>query len=165
MKRRSKLDLKLKRKKTVYDQLSSKWDYLNIWWNDADFAIILAFLTIGDEITAECAQLLKRLAHLRSMDVIRPRDQACRTNFKAGVGTFLGASVLTVLTAGAAAPLVGPALVVSSWGWALGSSLVEEKLGEGGYNRYERRRQSCEELRARFPQIQKLLLDSNNSSN
>jgi hypothetical protein len=147
-------------KQKVYDQLSSKWDYLNIWWNDADFAIILAFLTVGDDITAECARLLIRLAQLRSADVLRPRDQACQTNVNAGAGIFAGSTALIMVTGGTAAPLV---LMLGSWGWFFGSDVVHKKLKDGENSRYKRRRQSCHELQARFPQIQKLLLESNNS--
>jgi hypothetical protein len=93
-----KLDLRLKQDKTVYNQLRPKWDYLNIWWNDADFIIILAFLTIGDEITAECARLLRRLAHLRFTDVLGPRDQACRTNSVVAVQGLFSVMALAAVT-------------------------------------------------------------------
>lgn len=75
--------------------------------------------------------------------------------------------VLILVTAGMAAPLVAPAAAMTfgSWGWGAGSVIVKDKLIVGGSSRYQRRRQSCDGLLGLFPQLQKLLMDSKNSTN
>jgi hypothetical protein len=140
---------------TGYKQLRSNWDYLNIWWNDADFALILAYLLVDDMAAPTCRALMHHLAELRETEVTEPRAQACSHSAAVGMTTFAGAWVLTAVTGGLAAPITVPTML-GSWGWGVGSLITRDALRSGEGGRRKRRWTACAGLQDRFPRLQQL---------
>jgi hypothetical protein len=144
----------------VYNRLRALWgEYLNIWWNDADFALILTYLLLGDDDSAAsslCCTIMRRMQDLRDTEVTRARGEAWRRNAKAGAGMFVGSWVLTVATGGLALPLTGPAMA-GSFLSAVGSAVTEDALKSAELTRGNQRREACERLQKHFPRLRQLL--------
>jgi hypothetical protein len=135
-----------------YLELRQNWDYLNIWWNDADFALILAHRLISDKPAQKCREIFQRLAILRLAEVTAVRSQKCGTSIRAGVATFAGGWVLTVVTLGAAAPVSVP-VMLGGWGCAFTSGIIGGALQAGEQAREARRVSACKSLQTRFPRL------------
>jgi hypothetical protein len=55
-------------------QLSQGWgEYLNVWWNSVHFAVLLAFLVVGDRALADCGAILHCHENLRRCELAGPR--------------------------------------------------------------------------------------------
>ncbi|KAE8445965.1 hypothetical protein EG329_012744 [Mollisiaceae sp. DMI_Dod_QoI] len=139
----------------LYIQLRSDWCYRNIWWNDADFSLILAYLLVESKAAPKCAALMHRLAELREIEVTRPRAQASQGTAMACAATFVGSWVLTAVTGGVALPVTGPAMI-ASWGGAMASGITGDILSSGENEWRKRRKESRTKLQARFPDLRGL---------
>ncbi len=139
----------------VYIQLRSDWGYRNIWWNDADFSLILAYLLVESKAAPKCAALMHRLAELREIEVTRPRARASQGTTMACVATFVGSWVLTAVTGGVALPVTGPAMI-ASWGGAVASGVTGDALLNGENEWRKRREESRARLQASLPDLRGL---------
>ncbi|KAH8880840.1 hypothetical protein GQ53DRAFT_833014 [Thozetella sp. PMI_491] len=135
-----------------YIELRRDWEYFNIWWNAADFALSLACLLVQDAPVQTCRQILQRLAQLRFDEVIQPRSRSCDTSALMGMATFVGGCALSALTAGAAAPVAMPA-AIGGWTCAAGSVVTMSALDGGGSKRKRRREEAIVKLKNSFPRL------------
>ncbi|KAK3309979.1 uncharacterized protein B0T15DRAFT_488675 [Chaetomium strumarium] len=142
---------------SLYNRLRDLWgEYLNIWWNDADFALVLAYLLVDYAAAPLCCAIMRRMQDLRDTEVTKARGEAWRRNATAGAGMFVGSWVLTVATGGLALPLTGPAMA-GSFLSAVGSAVTEDALKSAELTRGNQRREACERLQKHFPRLQELL--------
>jgi hypothetical protein len=140
---------------TGYKQLRSNWDYLNSWWNDADFALILAYLLVDDMAAPKCRALMHHLAELRETEVTESMAQACSKSAAVSMMTLAGACALTSATGGLAAAVTLPAML-NLWNPGVGSPIPRDALRSGEGGRRKRRWTACAELQDRFPRLQQL---------
>ncbi|KAH7156491.1 hypothetical protein EDB81DRAFT_392764 [Dactylonectria macrodidyma] len=132
---------------SYYYQLREDWEYFNIWWNDADFAIVLACL-VDENAVSLCRILMRRRDELREVEVTKPRQTSCRrTTFM----TFAAASGLMAVTGGLAAPVAVPLFAAAG-----ASQFAQDVLKNGEEGRRDRRIASSDELQAQFPQLRQL---------
>jgi hypothetical protein len=138
-------------------QLRGLWgEYRNIWWNDADFALVLGYLLVDNDLAASaCRDIMRRRDELRRTDVTERRGKAWERNGLAGTGLFAGAFVLTAVTGGAAIAVTGP-LMAGSWALAAGSGATAHTLREAESGLWDRRRAACGKLEEQFPRLQQL---------
>jgi hypothetical protein len=104
---------------------------VNKYWNNIDFAIILAFLLVGTSSSEICKKLFGQFANLRLQEAQRIYDLN-RSRFGAG------AAVLTLLTGGLAAPLTIPMM--------MGASAAEMPMSSRDRYLWEKRTSRCQEL-------------------
>jgi hypothetical protein len=139
----------------VYNTLIATWgEYRNIWWNDGDLALALAYLLVPTAALM-CRALLRRLGELRKTEVTDTRRNAWGKGFTAGRALFAGACVLTAVTGGAALPLTEPVMAASlSAGFA--STVTAASLQEAEAMRWRDRRAACGRLETEFPRLREL---------
>ncbi|KAH7155696.1 hypothetical protein B0J13DRAFT_672671 [Dactylonectria estremocensis] len=130
-----------------YYQLREDWKYFNIWWNDADFAIVLACLVDRNAVSI-CRILMRRRDELREVEVTMPRQTSAR---RATFMTFAAASGLMAVTGGLAAPVAVPLFAAAG-----ASHFAQDVLRTGEEGRRDRRMASSEELQSKFPQLRQL---------
>lgn len=140
----------------VYTELRELWgEYRNIWWNDADFAITLAYLLLRGKAASRCRDLMASLAVLRKIEVTETRTQVWDKGVAVGAGTFFCAGVLTICTGGMAAPVTGP-VMAGSWTLGVSSIITGNTLKDGEVKRWKRRLMACAKLQRHFPCLRKL---------
>ena len=127
--------------------LRRNWEYRNISWNDADFAILLAALVTGPKATDKCKKLFRAMETLRFEQFLVPRAQ-----LSAGLATAIGAMAI-LGTGGLAAPFVGP-MVLGKFG-ASGA-----KITQRDQLIWNQRLDAIRDLGHRFPQLQALFDDT-----
>ncbi len=143
----------------VHMRLQSIWgEYRNIWWNDADFALALGYLLVGDGVGSVCQNIMRRRDELRKTEVTERRSEAWERGGLTGAGLFTGAFVLTALTGGAAIPVTGP-LMAGSWALAAGSGATRETLRNAELTLWNRRREACGKLEEEFPPLKQLFAE------
>ncbi|KAH8734616.1 hypothetical protein BGZ61DRAFT_127063 [Ilyonectria robusta] len=130
-----------------YNQLREDWEYFNIWWNDADFAIILACL-VDESAVSICRVLMRRRDELRETEVTKPRQASGRT---ATFMTMAAAGGLMVMTGGLAAPVAGPLFAAAG-----ASHLAQDVLTTKEALRRSQRMASSDQLQVRFPRLRQL---------
>ncbi len=113
-----------------FDQLQQNWNYLNIWWNSADFALILACLLVDEAPASICYDIWKRLAALRKFELTRPSAKWCGRSYRGGGFAFGGSILITFATGGLAAPLMAP-ISAASFGLMFGSGIVAGAINVG----------------------------------
>jgi hypothetical protein len=138
-----------------YVELQRDWQYLNIWWNGADFALVLASLLVGHSGQRQCRALWQRLAELREIEIIQPRAQACSRSIMGAVMMCGAAIVATIATAGAALPFTGT-LMAGSLGVGAVSATTQEVLSQAEDSRRAKRQTYCNRLQDRFPRLERL---------
>jgi hypothetical protein len=135
---------------TGHGELRIGWDYLNIWWNDADFAIILASL-LDDTALRSCRLLVRQLSRMRTAEVVRPRGEMCDKGLFAGAAVFGGAFVAFCVTGGWALPIC-----YASFGATWTGVFAVGNLEEIQKARKARRKDNCVSLEGRFPRLRLL---------
>ncbi|KAF7548147.1 hypothetical protein G7Z17_g7243 [Cylindrodendrum hubeiense] len=128
---------------------SQNWKYLNIWWNDADFAIILACL-VDESAVPICRVLMRRRDELRETEITMPRQASCRA---ATFMTLAAAGGLMVMTAGLAAPVAAPLFAAAG-----ATHFAKDVLTAGENDRRDQRLASSNELQDRFPHLRQLFM-------
>ena len=123
------------------------WKYYNIWWNDVDFALLLAYLVIGARTGTKCTTIMKRFNEMRYKEVIEPRGEACGKVFMACC--WLGVVSSIAATGGLAAPLVPVISTVTGFS----SIATVLGLGVGGEQRFKQRQEACRNLVKRIPKL------------
>ncbi|KAM0187280.1 hypothetical protein ACHAPI_011193 [Fusarium lateritium] len=114
-----------------FDTLRLEWNDVDKYWNNIDFAIILAFLLVGNSSTDICKKIFDQFTSLRLQEAQRNYDLN-RSRFGAG------AAVLTLLTGGLAAPLTIPMM--------MGASAAEMTMSSRDRYLWEKRTNRCKEL-------------------
>ncbi|KAK3294453.1 uncharacterized protein B0H64DRAFT_400737 [Chaetomium fimeti] len=144
---------------SFYIQLDNIWgEYRNIWWNDADFALALGHLLVGEGEESVCCDIMRRRNMLRKTEVTDRRNKAWERNRAGGMGVFAGACVLTAVTGGAAIAVTGP-LMAASFASAAGSRVTAHTLQHSEARLWSRRRAACDKLEERFPRLQQLFAE------
>lgn len=138
-----------------YDQLRTGWNYLSIWWSDADFAIVLASLLTDEIGMSVCRALISRRDELRQTEVIEPRQQTLHQGGSIATVATIGAGVLIPITGGLAAPLLAPVVAGSLLG-RVASDVAGGALKFGEMRRLKQREEARDALRQRFPQLDKI---------
>ncbi|KAI8722688.1 hypothetical protein NCS52_00413200 [Fusarium sp. LHS14.1] len=128
--------------------LRQNWDYMNISWNDVDFAIILGFLTTGPQATQRTKDLFTCFERLRIRQAPDLRFTMSAKRFMASWGVSMAAVAVTFLTGGSAAPITGP-VIVGSWVSARDTAM------------WDRRMACCQDLQRRFPQLEEFFPSMN----
>jgi hypothetical protein len=64
------------------------WTYMNIWWNDVHFALLLAFLVAGHTATTKCKLILREFGQLRFEEVVKLRSNRCFRLYSQFVGLY-----------------------------------------------------------------------------
>jgi hypothetical protein len=145
-----------------YLALRRNWNYFNIWWNAADFALCLARLLVDAAAAQTCCRITRRLDRLRWDEVILPRDRGCQTTLEAGIAGFVcgWAACCGVALIGAAMPVALPVVMVGGWTCAVGSVVTSGALQEGGGARQRHRDQAIAALQESFPELNGLFAQS-----
>ncbi len=116
-------------------------DYLNIWWNDADLALALAYLLVDDTSASACRAIMDRLGELRRTEVTEARGKAWN-----GAG-------LTALTAVSLTGPVGIGIGLVTMGI---SGIVASSLRNAEPMRWRHRCEACDRLQRHFPRLRGL---------
>ncbi|UPK90794.1 hypothetical protein LCI18_001729 [Fusarium solani-melongenae] len=118
------------------------WKYMNISWNDVDFAIILGFLVTGPQAAQRTKNLFIRFSRLR-------------INYLVGRGNVVRATpgVAAALTAAWVAAIAGPLFVVGS-ALAVGSGVDRHGISARDEAMWKRRIEWCKDIQHRFPQLE-----------
>lgn len=130
-------------------------EYRNIWWNDADLALALAYLLVEGPAAPTCREIMTRLAELRKSEVTEARREAWGKGFTAGSSAFVGAWAVTLLTGGAALPVTAP-IMATSLSAGFGSGVVASTLQEAEAGRWRERRVASGRLEREFPRLEEL---------
>ncbi|CAJ0554960.1 Ff.00g134730.m01.CDS01 [Fusarium sp. VM40] len=125
-----------------FDSLRLEWNDTNKYWNNIDFAIILAFLFVGISSTEICKKIFDQFASLRMEEAQRNYDLN-RSRFGAG------AAVLTLLTGGLAAPLTIPMM--------MGASAAEVTMSSRDRYLWDQRMSRCKDISERYESLTALV--------
>lgn len=131
-----------------YFLLHHGWKYYNIWWNDVDFALLLAYLVVGARTGTKCAAIMKKFDLMRYKEVIEPREVACGKAFTAG--WFLGSTGIGLVAAAAGLGLVLP-FIGATTSFDLAATGVV--LGLCEVQSFRRRQEACRNLVQRIPKL------------
>lgn len=127
-----------------FDALRSGWEYRNISWNDADFAILLGALVTGSKAVEKVRELFQVMETLRLEQFLLPRAQM-------SAGLVTAVSAMAILgTGGLAAPFVGP-MVLGKFG-ASGA-----KISRRDQIIWNERMDTIKHLGDKFPQLRELV--------
>jgi hypothetical protein len=138
--------------------LREDWKYMNIWWNDVDFAVLLGFLVAGNRAAAKCKSMLNVFHELRYEEVVKPRSEGCVKGFMASWGVAMLSGVVTAASGGLAAPVTVP-LFATAWATGMGCGIAGTAISKGEKAKRDRRAQACRDLLSRFPQL-RLVFDN-----
>lgn len=139
-----------------FDLLRQGWEYLNISWNDVDFAIILGLLVTGSCAVEKSKILFNAFWKLRVQQVLRPRLEVCDKPFKGAWSVGFASGLATVASLGLTAPVTIP-LFLWSWGVAMGSGIAGFEMQRHDEAMLGKRIAACRKLRRQFPQLQPIL--------
>ncbi|KAK3901753.1 hypothetical protein C8A05DRAFT_34551 [Staphylotrichum tortipilum] len=146
----------LERCEEVYTTLMANWgEYRNIWWNDADLALALAYLLVEGPGASTCREIMNRLAELRKSEVTEARREAWGKGFTAGSSAFVGAWAVTLLTGGSVLPVTAP-IMATSLSAGFGSGVVASGLQEAEATRLRDRKIACGRLERELPRLSEL---------
>lgn len=126
--------------------------YMRIWWNDVDYALVLAALVVGYRADVPVGRIFELFRDLRISEVTRPRMSGCQTGATSAFLGFAG----TFLTGGLLAPLTLP-MIVGGMATGMAFDISSTELRRGERSRWERRVQACRNLVRRFPQLEAVL--------
>ncbi|OTA58444.1 hypothetical protein K449DRAFT_334693 [Hypoxylon sp. EC38] len=139
-----------------FNLLRQGWEYLNISWNDVDFAIILGLLVTGSCAAEKSKILFDAFWNLRVQQVLRPRSQACIKPFVGSWVIGFTSGLVTAATLGLAAPVTGP-VFVGSWCAALGFGIAGTGMQIREEAMLRKRNAACRKLLNQFPQLEPIL--------
>ncbi|KAK5999034.1 hypothetical protein PT974_01421 [Cladobotryum mycophilum] len=135
-----------------FDSLRHDWDYINMSWNDVDFAIILGLLTTGPRAAKKSKALLDIFNQLRTKQVFSARAQEASKGSLNCWWVGAASGIITVATLGAASPLTVP-LFVGSWATGIGYNIAGVTIDQRNRSMLEKRTEACLRLCGRFPQL------------
>ncbi|RSL92039.1 hypothetical protein CEP52_014059 [Fusarium oligoseptatum] len=138
-----------------FASLRQGWEYMNISWNDVDFAIILGFLVTGPQAAPRTMDLFTRFSILRIEQALEARQMVAGNGFMTCWCVGAAAGAVTFLTGGLAAPVTIP-LFVGSGVTGMGFGVAGASISARDLNMWKKRIEWCQTLQRRFPQLEGL---------
>jgi hypothetical protein len=135
-----------------FSLLREDWTYINIWWNDVDFALLLGFLVVGQRAAAKCKSIFKVFRQLREEEVVKPRSEGCGKGSLTCWGIAVFSFAAMAVSGGALAPVTAP-LFATACTTGLGCGVAASAIRYGEMKKRCRRFQACRDLVHSFPQL------------
>jgi hypothetical protein len=149
-------DTRLTDNETDFASLRHRWGYMNICWNDVDFAIILGVLVAGPCAKEKLKLLFDAFLNLRIQQALKPRGQIGEKGFRTCWCVAAMGFVVTFATAGLAMPVTAP-IIMGSCATGMGFSAAGSVINGRDAAMWNKRVAACRELHARFPQLDSIL--------
>ena len=150
----TRLGISLKDSDVIWKEFQG--NYMWIWWNDVDYALILAALVIGPRSYFPIKQLFKTFDRLRKTELTGPRQGRCATATAAGAGMSELGTFVSMASAGILAPVALPLMAAGTATFAF-SSLIKSSISSGERGKQQRRDEACRRLIQHYPQLEAVL--------
>ncbi|KAI1772032.1 hypothetical protein F4818DRAFT_454229 [Hypoxylon cercidicola] len=136
--------------------LHEGWEYLNITWNDVEFAIILGLLVVGPPAVEKSKLLFEEFWKLKIRQAFRVRAEVAPKGFLSSWCVGASSAILIIGTGGLAAPIALP-FFLGSCATGLGFGVAGCVLDCCHASKFQKRVSACQKLLRRFPQLDPIL--------